>query len=184
MPDAVKVRTRTLNPYLPHDNYADRANNDAVINLYPMPQPSSQSHSQVDLSHTANGNLDGSKLGPWDNSKMSAESNTARSEESRDSSWWRQMSTRRRPRDVRNGDAECRVQPKEPMLDTTLSNTDSNTTMPSPGKRTTSVKIKSFFKRKPSGQKEQQKQLSSYGSSSQLRTPPTSDPGQSLSSDR
>ncbi|KAF2856590.1 HD-domain/PDEase-like protein [Plenodomus tracheiphilus IPT5] len=155
-----------------------------VVSLYPLPQPSSQSHSQVDLSHTANGNLDGSKLPQWDDSKLSAESNLARSDGTRDSSWWRQMSTRRRARDVRHGEADGRGQLKEPTLDTSPSNTDSNVTAISPGKRTTSGKIKSFFKRKPSGQKEQQKQLSSYGSSSQLRTPPTSDPGQSLSSDR
>ena len=147
-----------------------------------MPQPSSQSHSQVDLSHTANGNLDGSKLQNWEQNKMSGDSNITRSDISRESSWWRQMSTRRRARDVANGDTEVRAQPKETLLDTTLSNTDSSTS-PSPGRRTTSGKIKSFFKRKPSGQKEPHKQLSSFGSSSQLRTPPTSDPGRSLNSD-
>ncbi|KAI8937541.1 hypothetical protein NX059_005259 [Plenodomus lindquistii] len=155
-----------------------------VVSLYPLPQPSSQSHSQVDLSHSANGNLDGSKLSQWGDSKLSAESNLTRSDGTRDSSWWRQMSTRRRTRDVRHCDTDSRGQLKEPTLDTSPSNTDSNVTAISPGKRTTSGKIKSFFKRRPSGQKEQQKQLSSYGSSSQLRTPATSDPGQSLSSDR
>ncbi|KAH9868271.1 hypothetical protein J1614_007343 [Plenodomus biglobosus] len=149
-----------------------------VVSLYPLPQPSSQSHSQVDLSHTANGNLDGSKLPQWDDSKLSADSNLTRSDATRDSSWWRQMSTRRRTRDVRNCEADGRFQVKEPTLDTSPSNTDPNVTAISPSRMTTSGKIKSFFKRKPSGQKEQQKQLSSYGSSSQLRTPQTSDPGQ------
>lgn len=149
-----------------------------VVSLYPLPQPSSQSHSQVDLSHTANGNLDGSKLPQWDDSKLSADSNLTRSDATRDSSWWRQMSTRRRTRDVRNCEADGRIQVKEPTLDTSPSNTDPNVTAISPSRMTTSGKIKSFFKRKPSGQKEQQKQLSSYGSSSQLRTPQTSDPGQ------
>ncbi|CBX95047.1 hypothetical protein LEMA_P114620.1 [Plenodomus lingam JN3] len=155
-----------------------------VVSLYPLPQPSSQSHSEVDLSHTGNGNLDGSKLPQWDDSKLSAESNLTRSDGTRDSSWWRQMSTRRRTRDVRNGEADGRTHLKETTLDTSPPNTDSNPNAVSPSRLTTSSKIKSFFKRKPSGQKEQQKQLSSYGSSSQLRTPQTSDPGQSVGSDR
>jgi hypothetical protein len=148
-----------------------------------MPQPSSQSHSQVDLSHTVNGNLDGSKLQHWDSNKLSGDSNATRSEGSRNSSWWRQMSTRRVTRDTRNGDTDGRAQPKETMLDAPPSNADP--TAPSPtslGRRTTSGKIKSFFKRKPK-QEEQHRQLSSFGSSSQLRTPPTSDPGRSANSD-
>ncbi|KAF1841503.1 HD-domain/PDEase-like protein [Cucurbitaria berberidis CBS 394.84] len=159
-----------------------------VVNLYPVPQPSSQSHSsQVDLSHPTNGNFDGSKMPQWDNNKMSGDSNATRSDASRNSSWWRQMSSRRGTRDVRNGDADGRASHKEGMLDTFPSNTDSTTTSPtstSPGRKTTSGKIKNFFKRKPSGShKEHDKQLSSYGSSSQLRTPQTSDPGRSLNSD-
>lgn len=67
-------------------------------------------------------------------------------------------------------------------------NADSPTVSPtcsSPGRKTTTTgKIMSFFKRKPNSQKEQpEKQLSSFGSSSQLRTPQTSDPGRSLNSD-
>lgn len=150
-----------------------------------MPQPSSQSHSQVDLTHTANGNLDGSKLQQWESNKVSGDSNATRSDMSRNSSWWRQMSTRRPTRDTRNGDADHRAHPKDSLLDTAPSNTDSNTTSPtcsSPGRKTTTGKIKNFFKRKPR-QEEQPKQLSSFGSSSQLRTPPTSDPGRSLNSD-
>jgi hypothetical protein len=159
---------------------------DIDVNLYPLPQPSSQSHSQVDLSSTANGNLDGSRLQQWESNKISGDSNMTRSDVSRNSSWWRQMSTRRTTRDTRNGDADIRVHPpKEMMLDTPPSNADSTATSPtcpSPGRKTTTGKIKNFFKRKPRHD-EQQKQLSSFGSSSQLRTPPTSDPGRSLNSD-
>jgi hypothetical protein len=150
-----------------------------------MPQPSSQSHSQVDLSHTANGNLDGSKLQQWESNKISGDSNMTRSDVSRNSSWWRQMSTRRTTRDARNGDSDGRVHQRDTMLDSSPSNTESTAASPtsaSPGRRKTSGKIKNFFKRKPRHE-EQQKQLSSYGSSSQLRTPPTSDPGRSLNSD-
>ncbi|KAF2819962.1 HD-domain/PDEase-like protein [Ophiobolus disseminans] len=160
-----------------------QARSSQVDNLYPLPQPSSQSHSQVDLSHTANGTLDGSKLQQWDTTKLSGDSNATRSDGSRNSSWWRQMSSRRSPRDIRNGDTDGRPQPKETMLDTAPPSTDSAAASPtSPGRMTTTGKIKSFFKRKPR-QEEQHKQLSSFGSSSQLRTPQTSDPGRSLNSD-
>lgn len=158
-------------------------NTDVAANLYPIPQPSSQSHSQVDLSHTANG--DGSKLQQWESNKISGDSNMTRSDASRNSSWWRQMSTRRTIRDTRNGDGEGRPQHKETTLDTTPSNTNSSTTSPtfsSPDRKTTTGKIKSFFKRKPRHE-DSPKQLSSFGSSSQLRTPPTSDPSRSLNSD-
>lgn len=159
----------------------------AATDHYPMPQPSPQSHSQVDLSHTSNGNLDGSKLQPWDNNKTSAESNITRSDLSRDSSWWRQMGSRRKIRETRNGDGELRAQSKDAISDSLPTNSDSTATSPngaSPSRLTTTGKIKSFFKRKPSSShKDQEKQLSSFGSSSQLRTPPTSDPGRSLNSD-
>jgi hypothetical protein len=162
-----------------------QARHSHAVNLYPLPQPSSQSHSQVDLSHTANGNLDGSKLQQWDSNKISGDSNMTRSDVSRNSSWWRQMSTRRTTRDTRNGDTEARPQHKEAALDTTPSNTTSTTASPtlsSPDRKTTTGKIKNFFKRK-TRHEEQPKQLSSFGSSSQLRTPPTSDPSRSLNSD-
>ncbi|KAH7078324.1 hypothetical protein FB567DRAFT_132558 [Paraphoma chrysanthemicola] len=164
-----------------------QARRSQAANLYPMPQPSSQSHSQVDLTHTANGNLDGSKLQQWDTNKLSGDSSATRSDISRNSSWWRQMSTRRSTRDTRNGDSDGRTHQnnKEAILDTAPSNTDSTATSPncpSPGRMTTTGKIKSFFKRKPR-EHEPHKQLSSFGSSSQLRTPPTSDPGRSLNSD-
>lgn len=159
-----------------------------ALDPYPGPQPSSQSHSQVDLSQAANGNLDGSKLQQWDtNNKLSADSSATRSDVSRDSSWWRQMSSRRKTRDIRNGDAEGRAPQKDAMPDTLPPpNPDSaatSPTCPSPGRKTTTGKIMSFFKRKSSNPKEPEKQLSSFGSSSQLRTPPTSDPGRSLNSD-
>jgi len=161
-----------------------QARSDQAVSLYPLPQPPPQSHSHVDLLHSANGSFDGSKLAQWEDAKLSADSNTTHLNATRDSNWWRQMSTRRRTREARNGEVEGRGRSKEPTLETSLSNTDSNGTAASPGKRTTSGKIKSFFKRKPSGHREQPKQLSSYRSSSQLRTPLTSDPGHSLSSDR
>jgi 3',5'-cyclic-nucleotide phosphodiesterase len=154
--------------------------------LYPMPHPPSQSHSQVDLSQSANGHLDDSKLQPWDDNKLSADSNGTRSDGSRDSSWWRQMSSRRRTRDIRVCDAEGRTALKEVMPDHIPCNNETSAaspTAPSPGRKTTTGKIMSFFKRKPSNQREPEKQLSSFGSSSQLRTPPTSDPGRSLNSE-
>jgi hypothetical protein len=168
------------------------ADPDVALDPYPGPQPSSQSHSQVDLSQSAaNGHLDDSKLQQWDtHNKLSADSNATRSDGSRDSSWWRQMSSRRHTRNIRHGETDGRAPLTEAMPDSLLPpNTDSATssptcpTCPSPGRKTTTGKIMSFFKRKPSGHKEPEKQLSSFGSSSHLRTPPTSDPGRSLNSD-
>ncbi|KAH7126763.1 hypothetical protein B0J11DRAFT_432433 [Dendryphion nanum] len=157
--------------------------------LYPVPHPSSQCQSEVDLSHTANGNLDGSKTSQWDTAKVSADSNVSRSDTSRDSNrrseWWRQMSSRRRTRDLRNGETDARGQQKDSIPDLPDHLTTINaTTPPSPPRQNSRTeKLKSFFKRKPRNSNEQEKQLSSFGSSSQLRTPPTSDPGRSVNSD-
>ncbi|KAF2691942.1 HD-domain/PDEase-like protein [Lentithecium fluviatile CBS 122367] len=163
---------------------------DSATNLFPIPRAPSQSHSEVDLSHTANGNLDGSKLQHWESNKLSGDSTVSRSDGSRDShrkpGWWRQMSSTRRPKDVRNGDREALGHHKETNLEPTLSNPTSDAASPtpsSPGRISRTGKLKSFFKRKPRNSNEQEKQLSSFGSSSQLRTPPTSDPGRSLNSD-
>lgn len=164
---------------------------DSATNLFPMPQRTSQSHSEVDLSHAANGNLDGSKMQQWEANKVSGDSTVSRSDGSRDSvrrsQWWPQIPTRRRNRDLRNGDREHPSQQKEMMLDPTLSNSTSDTASPtatSPGRTSrTAGKLKSFFKRKPRNSSDHEKHLSSFGSSSQLRTPPTSDPGQSVTSD-
>ncbi|KAF2007365.1 HD-domain/PDEase-like protein [Amniculicola lignicola CBS 123094] len=157
--------------------------------LYPVPNVPSQSHSQVDLTHNSNGNLDGSKVQHWD-TKVSGDSTMSRSDASRDggrrSEWWRQMSSRRRTRDLRNGDADSRGQQKEIALIPTMSNSTSSATsptLPSPGRTSRTGKLKSFFRRKNRSDDEQEKQLSSFGSSSQLRTPPTSDPGVSVHSD-
>jgi hypothetical protein len=162
---------------------------DSAANLFPLPNTPSQSHSEVDLSLTANGNMDGPKSQRWDDNKTSGDSNISRSDASRDSNrrseWWRQVSSRRRTRDVRNGEADARGQQKETMLDPAHSNATSDTTsptMPSPGKSRTG-KLKSFFKWKPKNNSDDEKHLSSFGSSSQLRTPPTSDPGHSANSD-
>ena len=160
-----------------------------ALDPYPASEPSSQSHSQVDLSQNANGTIGASKLQRWDsNNKLSAESNATRSDASRDSSWWRQMGSRRRTRDGRNGEIDGRAPVKDVMPDSLAPpTTDSPTSSPtcsSPGRKTTTTgKIMSFFKRKPSNHREPEKQLSSFGSSSQLRTPQTSDPGRSLNSD-
>ena len=162
---------------------------DSATNLFPVPHAPSQSHSEVDLSQTANGNMNGPKSQQWEDNKTSGDSNISRSDASRDSNrrseWWRQMSSRRRTRDLRNGEADARGQQKEMMLDPTHSNTTSDTTsptMPSPGRSRTG-KLKNFFKWKPKNHTDDEKQLSSFGSSSQLRTPPTSDPGHSANSD-
>ncbi|ORY08716.1 hypothetical protein BCR34DRAFT_389625 [Clohesyomyces aquaticus] len=160
-------------------------------NLYPMPHQPSQSHSELDLSHTGNGNLDGSKLQPWESAKLSGDSTITRSDASRETSrrneWWRQMGHRRRTRDTRNGETELNGQQREmtldPMRSAPPSNATSPTSMPSPGKSSRTGKLKSFFKRKPRNHEDQEKQLSSFGSSSQLRTPPTSDPGISVTSE-
>ncbi|KAF2625832.1 HD-domain/PDEase-like protein [Macroventuria anomochaeta] len=159
-----------------------------VVELYPVQQSSSQSHSEIDLLQGTNSNLEGSKLQHWDSNKMSGESGATQSDLSRDSSWWRQMSSKRRTtRDARNGDHDVPYPPKESMLNPPTSHPDSNAhsqTGLSPGRKNTTGRFKSFFKRKPKGQEEQGKQLSSFGSSSQLRTtPPTSDQGRSFNSD-
>lgn len=165
------------------------ANRILVVELYPVQQPSPQSHSEVDLSQGANGNLEGSKLQKWESNKMSGESGATRSDLSRDSSWWRQMSSKRRTtRDARNGDQDAPCPHKESTLNAPTSHPgDPNAHSPtglSPGKKNSTGRFKSFFKRKPKGHEEQGKQLSSFGSSSQLRTtPPTSDQGRSLNSD-
>ncbi|KAF2741374.1 HD-domain/PDEase-like protein [Polyplosphaeria fusca] len=164
-----------------------------AVTLFPAPHPPpSHRRSDLDLAQSANGNLDGSKNSHWDETKVDGERHESRSDGSRDmnrkSEWWRQMSSRRRTRDMRNGDTDARGQNKEMMLDPTTSNSTSTATSPtspSHGRTSRTDKLKSFFKRKPKNSDEQQeKQLSSFGSSSQLRTtPPTSDPGMSVNSD-
>ncbi|KAF3045622.1 3',5'-cyclic-nucleotide phosphodiesterase [Didymella heteroderae] len=159
-----------------------------VVELYPVQQSSPQSHSEIDLSQGANGNLEGSKLQQWESNKMSGESGATRSDLSRDSSWWRQMSSKRRTmRDPRNGDHDVPCPPKESMLNAPTSHPDSSPHSAgglSPSRKNTTGRFKNFFKRKPKGHEEQGKQLSSFGSSSQLRTTPAnSDQGRSLNSD-
>ncbi|KAF2110066.1 hypothetical protein BDV96DRAFT_651219 [Lophiotrema nucula] len=164
-----------------------------TTNLFPMPHPPpSHRHSEVDLSQPANGSLDGSKSSQWETTKTGTDNDMSKSDGARDtarrSEWWWQMSSRRKPRDLRNGDADSRGQHKEMTLGPTASQTTSNATSPtcpSPGKTPSRTeKLKSFFKRKSRNSDEQEKQLSSFGSSSQLRTtPPTSDPGISVNSD-
>jgi 3',5'-cyclic-nucleotide phosphodiesterase len=155
-----------------------------TANLFPMPR-SSQSHSEVDLSQTVNGNADGASHLEWDAAKASADSNQTRSDASRTSAgseWWRLG--RRRTRESRKCDTDTRGQQKPMLLDPPVFDANSNTspTTPSPGRTGRSGKLKSFFTRKPKSG-DQEKQLSSFGSSSQLRTPPTSDPGLSVNSE-
>jgi 3',5'-cyclic-nucleotide phosphodiesterase len=159
-----------------------------ATSLFAAPRAPSQSHSEVDLTHAANGNLEGPKLEQWHTSKVSGDSTV--SDGSRDShrkpGWWRQMGSTRRPRETRNGDHEVPRYQKETSLEPALSHPSSDVGSPdasSPGRTSRTGKLKSFFKRKPRTSTEQDKQLSSYGSSSQLRTPQTSDPGRSLNSD-
>ncbi|KAF9735487.1 cyclic nucleotide phosphodiesterase [Paraphaeosphaeria minitans] len=149
-------------------------------NMFPVPHPSSQSHSEVDLSTTANGNYDGSKMQTWESNKLSNDSNNSRSDASRDihrrSEWWRPA---RKQRDNRNGGSTTPKQQQAAMLDPAAANTmlDPST---SPGKSSRTGKLKSFFRRKSGRAADSDKQLSSHGSSSQL---PTSDPGRSVNSD-
>jgi len=156
-----------------------------VVELYPVQQSSPQSHSEIDLTQGANGDLDGTKLQHWESNKISGESGATRSDLSRDSSWWRQMSSKRRTtRDPRNGDHDHPYPSRDPMLTAPTSHPDPDLNSAgglSPGRKHTTGRFKSFFKRKPRGHEEHGKTLSSFGSSSQLRTtPPASDQGRSL----
>lgn len=159
-------------------------NFDSATNMFPVPHPSSQSHSEVDLSTTANGNYDGSKMQPWESNKLSNDSNMSRSDTSRDihrrSEWWRPA---RKQRDHRNGGSETPKQQQSTMLDPAVANTTldpNHSASTSPGKTSRTGKLKSFFRRKSGRAADSEKQLSSHGSSSQL---PTSDPGRSVNSD-
>jgi hypothetical protein len=151
----------------------------SVVDLYPVQRTSHQSHSSIDLTQAINGDFDGPKLQQWDTNQMSGDSNAAQSDASRDSSWWR-------PKRRGRHDGDLYGHHKEAMLTPPTSHPDPhphNSGSLSPNRQTTSGKIKSFFKRKPRSNEEQGKQLSSFGSSSQLRTPPTSDMGHSVHSD-
>ncbi|KAL1613000.1 3',5'-cyclic-nucleotide phosphodiesterase [Paraconiothyrium brasiliense] len=157
---------------------------DSATNLFPVPHPSSQSHSEVDLSATTNGNYDGSKMQTWESNKLSNDSTMSRSDASRDihrrSEWWRPA---RKQRDHRNGGFEMPNQQQNAMLDPTTTNTTLDPSCPtatSPGRTSRTGKLKSFFRRKSGRAADSEKQLSSHGSSSQL---PTSDPGRSVNSD-
>lgn len=150
-------------------------------NLFPVPQPISQRHSEVDLASMANGNFDGSKV-QRDSNKLSDDSHMSRPNGSRDahrrSEWWRP----RRQRDYRNGGYETPIQQHDAMLDPTSTSSplDGNSPTASSGRTSRTGKLKSFFRRKSGRATDQEKQLSSHGSSSQL---PTSDPGRSMNSD-
>jgi hypothetical protein len=164
------------------------SNSGPAINLFPMPHPSSRGHSEVDLSVTTDGNLGGSRAQQWDETKLGADNHTSRPDPSHDSNrrsgWWRPMSSRQRTRDLKPGGIETPAPHRETLLEPAVPNTSSNATSPvSSGKASRTGKLKNFFKRKPRNSDEHDKQLSSFGSSSHLRTPPTSDPGHSVHSD-
>lgn len=148
--------------------------------MFPVPHPSSQSHSEVDLSITANGNYDGSKMQTWESNKLSNDSNMSRSDASRElhrrSEWWRPA---RKQRDQRNGGLDTPRQQQAAMLVPAVPNATLDPST-SPGKTSRAGKLKSFFRRKSGRAADSEKQLSSRGSSSQL---PTSDPGRSMNSD-
>jgi hypothetical protein len=157
---------------------------ESATNMFPPPHPSSQRHSEVDLSTGANGNYDGSKMQTWESNKLSNDSTVSRSDGTRDtnrrSEWWRPV---RRQRDYRNGGSETPTQQQTTMLDPTTINTTLDPNVPtttSPGRTSRTGKLKSFFRRKSGRANDSEKQLSSHGSSSQL---PTSDPGRSVNSD-
>lgn len=159
---------------------SQHSNLESGTNMFPVPHPSSQSHSEVDLSTTANGNYDGSKMQTWESNKLSNDSNMSRSDASREihrrSEWWRPT---RKQRDQRNGGSDTPRQHQNAMLEPAGSSPalDPST---SPGKTSRAGKLKSFFRRKSGRAADSEKQLSSHGSSSQL---PTSDPGRSVNSD-
>lgn len=170
--------------YLSSRSFGTGPDFDSATNLFPVPHPPSQSHSEVDLSVTANGNYDGSKMQTWESNKLSNDSNMSRSEESRDthrrSEWWRPT---RKQRDHRNGGYEAPNQQHSAMLDPSAIDSTLDPNCPpatSPGRSSRTGKLKSFFRRKSGRATDQEKQLSSHGSSSQLRN---SDPGRSLNSD-
>jgi 3',5'-cyclic-nucleotide phosphodiesterase len=161
---------------------------ESATKLFPLPHTASQSHSDVNFSHTANGTLDAPNLLLPDMPKFSPDSDNANPsrESARRSEWWR-LNSRRRAGENRDGEIVPRDQHKEMMLRRSISNTDATTaspTTPSPTRTTMTGKLKTFFKRRPRNSNDHEKQLSSFGSSSQLRTtPPTSDPGVSVNSD-
>lgn len=189
---ARRSQGKSPNPHNAHFFRAPRPfgvgpDDDSATNLYPLPHPTSQSQSEVDLAHTVNGTSDGSKPSQWED-KYAADSHVTRPDTFRDttrrSEWWRL--SRRRTKDIRNGETDTRGQQKEAMLDQPMLQPNADATSPtssSPGRNSKTEKIKTFFKRKPRNSDDQEKQLSSFGSSSQLRTPPTSDPGRSVNSD-
>ncbi|KAF2275888.1 HD-domain/PDEase-like protein [Westerdykella ornata] len=152
---------------------------------HPLPHPRAQGGSDVDRRHAANGSAR-NRSSQW-HSKDGPDSSVTMSDTSRESSrrseWWR-LGSRRRNRDCRNGTNGGHS--KEMMLDPAMMNAESDSTSPtstSPGRSSTTGKLKTFFKWKPrSSEEHHEKQLSSFGSSSHLRTPPTSDPGVSVNS--
>lgn len=160
-------------------------NFDAAHNMHPLPR-TSQSHSDVDLPLIVNGNADGGGPLEWGAAKASADSNMTRSDLSRESArseWWR--ISRRRTRETRNGATEPHNQHKDLMLEPSAAaaNSHPSPTSPHSGRSSRTGKLKTLFKRKPRPD-DHDKQMSSFESSSgQLRTPPTSDPGISVTSE-
>ena len=148
---------------------------DSATHLFPISHPPSQSHSEIDLSHASNGNLDGSRMHHWDTSKGSGDGSISRPDGERESGrrgdWWKQMSHRRRTRDLRNCGGDAYGQHKEIYLAPITSNSNSTSSTSPIQERSITGKFSRLFKRK-------QKPMTSKEvlNSPQLRQGPTSNP--------
>ncbi|OCL04925.1 HD-domain/PDEase-like protein [Glonium stellatum] len=151
-----------------------------ATHLFPISHPPSQSHSEIDLSHATNGNLDGSRMHHWETGKRSDDSSISRPDGERESArrgdWWRQMSHRRRTRDLRNGDGDGYGQHKEIYLAPITSNSNSNSSTSPTQERSKTGKFGRLFRRK------QKPMTSKEVINSQIRQGPTSNPEMPLRS--
>jgi 3',5'-cyclic-nucleotide phosphodiesterase len=154
---------------------------DSATNVFPISKSPAQRHSELDLTHGQNGNLDGSRALNWDSSKPTDDSGTSRHDPERDASWWRQMSHRRRTRDLKPEGEEPLSPNKEMYLAPFMSSTNSNTnsalsTCPNKD-RNRPGKWSRIFRRKTRTPSEKDRDYASpTGSTTGLATPPTSHP--------
>ncbi|KAF2816458.1 HD-domain/PDEase-like protein [Mytilinidion resinicola] len=158
---------------------------DSATNVFPISKSPSQRHSELDLTHGHNGNLDGSRVHDWDSSKLTDDSSTSRPDGERDLSWWRQMSTRRRTRDLKLSNEEPLSPNKEMYLATSTSNTNSGYSASSTSPiqdRDKVPKWSRIFRRKTRVPSDKGRQYGSAPDSSlTLTTPPTSNPNDASS---
>ncbi|KAF2497013.1 HD-domain/PDEase-like protein [Lophium mytilinum] len=153
---------------------------DSATNVFPISKSPSQRHSELDLSHGHNGNLDGSRVRDWDSSKLTDDSSISRHDGEGDMSWWRQMSTRRRPRDVKLSNEEPLSPNKEIYLAPSTSNTNSgysaSSTSPTQDRNKT-PKWSRIFRRKTKTPSDKGREYASAPDSTlTLTVPPTSNP--------